>query len=770
MDSKERNAKHLVDETYRALGGLLEHEQAPLALAQRCSGVAAPLPLFTSLLNYRHTQLFGEQPVWDGVRLLHGQERTSYPLTVSIDDRGEDFLLIAQGTSGIDPARILGYFGTALEGLVAALVEHSEQSVLLLPVLPDSERRQVLIDFNDSAVTWPSQRLLHSLVEDQASAQPAAVAVVFEQHSLSYAELNARANRLAHHLIALGVRPDARVAICIERSLDMVVGLLAILKAGGAYVPLDPAYPAERLAFMLADSAPLALITQQTLRERLQPVDGLALIVLDDPATLSTLQQGPDHNPDPLATGLKPDHLAYVIYTSGSTGQPKGVAIEHRNATNLVAWATARFTRETLLNTLLSTSINFDLAVFELFVPLAAGTTIHLVTNILQPIGEVSLVNTVPSAIRALLDENRVPGCARMINLAGEPLKRDLVERIFASTEVQAVANLYGPSETTTYSTWVRMDRAQGFLAHIGRPIANTQIYILDTHAQPVPIGVAGEIHIGGAGVARGYLNRPELTAEKFIRDPYSAAPDARMYKTGDLGRWLADGTVEYLGRNDFQVKIRGFRIELGEIEAKLCGCSGVREAVVIAREDVAGDKRLVAYVLPTDAELSVAALRSELAALLPEHMLPAAFVQLASFPLTPNGKLDRKALPAPDASAVLARAYAAPQGAIETAIAAIWQDLLGLERVGRHDHFFELGGHSLLAVRMTVRMREAFDVDVPLRSLFEHPVLSRMSDAVVSLQLTLFPDEEIERLQDELDSMSDDDLLASLSGCSEDA
>ncbi len=747
---KERNAKHLVDETYRALGGLLEHEQAPLALAQRCSGVAAPLPLFTSLLNYRHTQLFGEQPVWDGVRLLHGQERTSYPLTVSIDDRGEDFLLIAQGTSGIDPARILGYFGTALEGLVAALVEHSEQSVLLLPVLPDSERRQVLIDFNDSAVTWPSQRLLHSLVEDQASAQPAAVAVVFEQHSLSYAELNARANRLAHHLIALGVRPDARVAICIERSLDMVVGLLAILKAGGAYVPLDPAYPAERLAFMLADSAPLALITQQTLRERLQPVDGLALIVLDDPATLSTLQQGPDHNPDPLETGLKPDHLAYVIYTSGSTGQPKGVMNQHDGVVNRLLWASGEYAITTRDCVLQKTPFSFDVSVWEFFLPLIAGARLvlarpgghqdpHYLVQTIQRAG-ITMLHFVPSMLHVFLDQIETMSCTslRRVKCSGEALPHALQERFHRSLPDVQLHNLYGPTEAAIdVTSWRCNSSSHVGKVPIGKPIANTQIYILDTHAQPVPIGVAGEIHIGGAGVARGYLNRPELTAEKFIRDPYSAAPDARMYKTGDLGRWLADGTVEYLGRNDFQVKIRGFRIELGEIEAKLCGCSGVREAVVIAREDVPGDKRLVAYVLPSGAELSVAALRSELAALLPEHMLPAAFVQLASFPLTPNGKLDRKALPDADNSAASStREFIAPRTAMEIAIAEIWARILDLDKIGVHDNFFELGGHSLKAATATFQINSKLPGNpIALADFYRRPTIKAVAAIVTGVR-----------------------------------
>jgi hypothetical protein len=360
-----------------------------------------------------------------------------------------------------------------------------------------------------------------------------------------------------------------------------------------------------------------------------------------------------------------------------------------------------------LSRTLFSTSINFDLAVFELFVPLGVGGTVVLAQDALAAgrMGEaITLINTVPSAMKALLEAEEVPDSVAWVNLAGEPLKGALVERMFAGTQVERVANLYGPTETTTYSTWAVMDRGQGFVRHIGRPIANTQVYILDGRRQPVPMGVSGELYIGGAGVARGYLNRPEMTAERFVE----VEGLGRLYRTGDLGRWLGDGNIEFQGRNDFQVKIRGFRIELGEIEAKLLGCAGVREAVVVAREDVAGEQRLVAYMVPqAEAALEAAALRQQLSAVLPEYMVPSAFVSLPALPLTPNGKLDRRALPAPDASAVVSRGYEPPQGEVETTIAQIWQELLGLEQVGRHDHFFELGGHSLMVITMLERLRQ---------------------------------------------------------------
>ncbi|MBI6548982.1 amino acid adenylation domain-containing protein [Xenorhabdus sp. VLS] len=749
----ENSVQATVQAAYRGLMGLLEHEQAPLALAQRCSGVAPSLPLFSALLNYRHSQPDAIHIAWEGIRLLAVQERTNYPLTLSVDDLGEGFSLVAQAVSGIDPTRLIAYMTAALTGLVEALNTEPQRPIMLIPILPATERQQLLVDFNATQADFPQDTLIHQLFEAQVQHHPDAIAVVFDKQSLSYDELNRRANRLAHHLIALGVRPDDRVALCVERSLAMVVGLLGILKAGGAYVPLDPTYPAERLAYMLEDATPKIVLTQMTL------VDPLACsvptVVLDNPAPFLDAMQ-PD-NPDSQAQGLTSHHLAYVIYTSGSTGLPKGVAIEHRNTVNFLTWAQQTFCPEELAHTLFATSLNFDLAVYECFAPLISGGTVHLVPNALSLTSTkqaVSLINTVPSAIAHLIDTNAIPAAARTVNLAGEALKPHIVGQLFTRTSVQDICNLYGPSETTTYSTWVRMNRTTGFTPHIGRPIANTQIYILNTDGQPAPLGVAGEIHIAGAGVARGYLNRPELTAERFLPDPFSGIQETRMYKTGDLGRWLPDGNIEYLGRNDFQVKIRGFRIELGEIEAQLVQCHGVREAVVLAREDISdennsdknnsdenssaenrpGQKQLVAYLLPqAGVELEPAELRQQLAQHLTEYMLPSAFVTLNAFPLTPNGKLDRQALPAPDQSAIATRGYAAPIGNTEMALAEIWQELLRLEKVGRNDHFFELGGHSLLAVQLAARIRQKLARELSLPQLFAHPVLTDLATVLIN-------------------------------------
>ncbi len=730
----ENSVQETVQAAYRSLMGLLEHEQAPLALAQRCSGVIPPLPLFSALLNYRHSQPDLVRTVSEGIRLLAVQERTNYPLTLSVDDWGEGFNLVVQTVSGIEPTRLITYMTTALTGLVDALDTAPQKPILHIPILPATERQQLLVDFNATQADFPQDALIHQLFEAQVQRTPDAIAVVFDEHALSYDMLNRCANRLAHHLMTLGVRPDDRVAICTERHLAMVVGLFGILKAGGAYMPLDPAYPCERLAYMLADAAPKVILTQTALITLIEQFACSVPTVLLDNLTLSPESLSCE-NPDAQAQHLTSRHLAYVIYTSGSTGRPKGVAIEHRNTVNFLTWTQQAFSPEALAHSLFSTSLNFDLAVYECFAPLISGGTIHLVPNVLTLTTTkqaISLISTVPSAITHLIDTNAIPATAHTINLAGEALKPHVVEPLFARAFVQNVHNMYGPSETTTYSTWAQMNRTTGFVAHIGRPIANTQIYILDTNGQPAPLGVMGEIYIAGAGVARGYLNHPELTAERFLANPFSCDPDARMYKTGDLGRWLPDGNIEYLGRNDFQVKLRGFRIELSEIEAQLGQCHGVREAVVLAREDKDNQKYLVAYLLAEPNEtLKPAELRRQLAQYLPDYMLPAAFMTLDAFPLTPNGKLNRQALPAPDQSAIATRGYEAPINDTERVLAEIWQTLLGLENVGRHDHFFELGGHSLLAVQLTARVRQRLALDLPLSQLFTYPVLADLADVL---------------------------------------
>ena len=708
--------------THERLTGLLRHEHAPIGLAQRCSAVPVPQPLFTSLLNYRYqtTEAAGadEPGSIGGLRMLAGSERTNYPLTVSVDDSDDGRLgFNVQVDAAVDPQRIGAAFETALAAVAQALEQAPDTPLNRLDVLAANERERILTLGMGKRVDVP-WICLHELFQAQVARTPDAPAVAHAGRILSYVELNRRANRLAHCLIALGVGPDARVGLCLPRDPDLIVAALAVLKAGGAYLALDPDYPRERLAWILDDSAPQVVIGSADTRSALPGTMAAAWLTPDDTADAK------EHDPDCAVLGLRPEHLAYLVYTSGSTGTPKGVMIEHRNAVNFLTWAADAFNADDLAHTLFSTSLNFDLSVFECFAPLSVGGCVELVADALalRPETDARLLNTVPSALRAWLDANAIGAQVHTINVAGEPLTRELAERVFAQTSVQRLCNLYGPSETTTYSTWVAMDRDSGFAPHIGRPVANTRIYVLDAQRRPLPQGAVGEIWIGGAGVARGYFNRPALTAERFLDDPF--VPGERMYRTGDLGRWRNDGALEYLGRNDFQVKLRGFRIELGEIESQLLAHADVREAVVVVREDAPGDPRLVAYVV---GEADAATLRAHLSALLPQHMVPSTVVRLERLPLAANGKLDRKSLPAPQAEAYATQAYEAPQGATEIALARIWEQVLGRERIGRHDDFFALGGHSLLAMRILSHAHR-HGLALALADVFRQPSLAALA------------------------------------------
>ncbi|HZX27564.1 MAG TPA: amino acid adenylation domain-containing protein, partial [Telluria sp.] len=705
-------------------------------LAQRCAGVQPPAPLFGSLLNYRHSR--PTVSTWQGTRVVGGDERTNFPLTVSVSDFANAFVVHAQCVARIGAQRIATYLLTALEGLAAALEEGRSQPACTLPVLPDEERSLLLDRFNATTATYPRHTLLQQLFEAQCAIQADAPAAVLGAGEITYAQLNERANRIAHRLLVLGAKPDDRVAICLERSFDMVAGLLGILKAGCGYVPLDPAYPQDRLDYMLADCAPAAILTQASLRARLHT--GAPVLVLDDAAEQSKLAAANAENPDPLAMGLTAANLAYVIYTSGSTGQPKGVAMPQSGLLNLIAWQRGTLPGSHGARTLQFAALGFDVAFQEIFSTLCGGDCLVLIDETVRqdPRELVELVRAqrvermfLPFiALQNFADA--ADGVAlpdlRTVVTAGEQLRTSpALRRLFAAGTGRLLHNHYGPTEShvvTAFTLPADPDEWSA-LPPIGKPIANARIRILDANGQLVPAGVAGEIHIGGVGVARGYLNRQELTAERFINDPF--LPGGRLYKTGDLGRWLPDGNIDYLGRNDFQVKIRGFRVELGEIEAALAACAGVREAAVLAREDQPGDKRLVAYLV---GEADTAELRAALAASLPEYMIPSAFMRLDAFPLTPNGKLDRKALPAPDQSAVIARAYTAPAGPVETALAAIWRDLLKFDRVGRDDHFFELGGHSLLVISLIERLGRQ-GVRASVRDVFDAPVLAALAERI---------------------------------------
>ncbi|APT30181.1 linear gramicidin synthase subunit C [Methylobacterium phyllosphaerae] len=738
LDLGDVDVETSVRQTHARLADLLRHEHGSLALAQRCSAVAAPTPLFSALLNYRHNvaapAVEDRSHALAGIEWLGGEERTNYPFILSVEDYGHALGLTAQVVQPLSPDRVCALMRRSLESLVEALEHAPTTPVRRLDVLPRAERELLLETWNRTEAAYPSELCVHQLFEEQVRRNPDATALVQDEVSLSYGELNRRANRLAHHLIGLGVRPDERVAICLERSPAMVVGLLAILKAGGAYVPLDPAYPSERLGRILADAGPRLLLTDGVGRAVLgEACSGHTVLALDRP--LPGEAGLPEGDPDPAELGLTAGHLAYVIYTSGSTGTPKGVMIEHAQIINLVYWSYKEYSFSESESVLFSTSINFDLSVYEMFYPLSFGTKLIVADNIMSKktfIDDISLINTVPSSLNNALMASEDLIKARCVNLCGEPLSQELIKEIFNRGEVSSISNIYGPTETTVYSTWRKIHRNSKRINNIGRPIANTRIYILDGSGAPVPLGAVGELYIGGAGVARGYLNRPDLTAERFLKDPFSPAPGARMYRTGDLARYLPDGNIEFLGRNDDQVKIRGFRIEPGEIEARLAEHAAVREAAVVARGEGSA-QRLVAYVVAAPEEDLAGSLRAHLSARLPDYMVPAAFVRLDALPLTPNGKLDRRALPDPDVDAYARQAYEPPREGIEAVLAGLWQELLGVERVGRHDSFFELGGHSLLAVRLLSRLRQlGYASALSVNQIFQNP---KLQDLAVVLQ-----------------------------------
>jgi amino acid adenylation domain-containing protein len=611
-----------------------------------------------------------------------------------------------------------------LRVLLESIVVDPGRRIGELPLLAEAERGQLLVDWNDSDGEQ-ADTCIHELFEAQVERTPDAVAVESDGRQLTYSELNVRANQLAHHLVGLGIGPEKLVGLCVNRSPEMLIGLLGILKAGGAYVPMDPHYPKERIAFMLKDSQTPVLLTHRALLDNL-PLHAAKVVCLDSDLP----EMAPEVQP---ARAAGPRNLAYVIYTSGSTGTPKGVAIEHRSTVTFIKWAQSVFTAEELSGVLASTSVCFDLSVYEFFVPLSSGGRVILVENVLDLVSarkeaNVKLINTVPSAIAELLRRDAVPSSVVTVNLAGEPLSTDLVNAIYAQTRAKRVYDLYGPTEDTTYSTFAL--RLPEMPATIGRPIDDTQAFVLDKHLQPVPIGVPGELHLGGRGLARGYLNRPELTADKFIANPFPGASGDRLYKTGDLVRYRSDGNLEYFGRLDHQVKIRGFRIELGEIESRLRSHPSIQDVVVTAREDSPGEKRLVAYLVPTNGDAaSITNLRDYLTETLPDYMVPPVFMTLDALPLTPNGKVDRKALPAPEKVGGLGSCdWVAPRTPIEMELVRILSDVLKATRLGVHDDFFDLGGDSLMATEAILRMRKAFAVDLPLRSLFEAPTVAQMA------------------------------------------
>ena len=613
------------------------------------------------------------------------------------------------------------------------------QLVSHIDILTESERQQLLVDWNATETDYTQQHCLHQLIEEQVRKTPNSPAVVYGDKQLSYQELNAEANRLAHHLRVLGIRPESRVAICLERSFDMVVGLLAVLKAGGAYVPLAPSYPRDRLAFMLSDSAPQALLTLADLASGF--IADAPEIPVIDMARPEQWAEQPSDDPDPAAVGLTSRNLAYMIYTSGSTGKPKGAMNEHRGVVNRLLWKQSAYHLTEQDAVLQKTPFSFDVSVWEFFWPLMTGAKLvmarpeghkdpaYLAEAIRQQ--NITTLHFVPSMLQVFLEHPQATACTnlRQIMCSGEALPEALARRFHQCLPNAKLHNLYGPTEAAVDVTaWTYRPDFAGSSIPLGKPIANTKMYVLDPLGNPTPIGVTGEIFIGGVQVGRGYWDRPDLTAERFVPDPFGA-PGARMYRTGDLGRWQSDGTLEYLGRNDFQVKLRGFRIELGEIEAQLAGHPDVREAAVMARENSAGDPRLVAYYT-ANSDLPIQSLRNYLGERLPDYMIPAAFVWLEALPLSPNGKLDRKALPE-DTGPNQDRIVIPPRNQTEQKITQIWQSIFDLEEISVDDNFFELGGHSLQAVQMVSKVEAEFGKQLPLVTLFKAPTIEQLATLI---------------------------------------
>jgi amino acid adenylation domain-containing protein len=702
---------------------------------------ASHSPMFQVMLSMLNTPV---QPLHlSGLqhrRILPPNGASKFDLTLFALEEPQGLSFICEYNTDLFHAeaieRLLGHLEVLLEGVVC----DPDRRLSELPLLNAVERKQILIEWNDTRVDYPQDVLLHELFEAQVNRTPNAVAIEYDGQRLTYRELNQRANRLAHHLRKLGVRPDALVGVCMERSLELVVALYGVLKAGGAYVPIDPDYPEERIGYMLEDAGLSVLLTQSRIVGRL-PACAAKTLCLDD-----GWEQIAGEDPANLAKVATPANLAYMIYTSGSTGKPKGAMNTHRGICNRLLWMQNQYHLTEADRILQKTPASFDVSVWEFFWPLLTGARLvlakpgghqdpaYLVDLITEQ--RITVAHFVPSMLAIFLAEPSAERCVslRHVICSGEALPFNLQEQFFKLLPAQ-LHNLYGPTEAAVDVThWTCRRDDERNIVPIGRPVANTQIYILDKHMQPVPVGVSGDLYIGGVQVGRGYHNRPDLTAEKFVSDSFSADPAARMYKTGDLCRWLWDGNVEYLGRSDFQVKVRGLRIELGEIEAALDRHEAVRQCVVVAREETPGDKILVAYVERPQAgpPPAVADLRAYLSGHLPAYMIPSIFVVMEKLPLSPNGKIDRKALPPPDQGRVeVAGEFVAPRDPLEQMLAQIWSEILSIRRIGIHDNFFELGGHSLLAVRIMAEIERLVKKRLPLATFLQAPTIGGLAEVL---------------------------------------
>ncbi|MHC0061927.1 amino acid adenylation domain-containing protein [Nostoc sp. UIC 10890] len=746
--------------------GAYSHQELPFEMLVEALQPERDLshpPLFQVMFVLQNAPMSGVELAGLTISSLPAQSTVAkFDLTLSMHNSSAGLVGIWEYNTDLFDAstieRMSGHFVTLLSGIVA----NPEERISQLPLLSEKEQQQLLVEWNNTQADYPVDKCIHQLFEEQVELTPDAIAVVFENQQLTYQQLNCRANHLAHYLQSLDIKPDTLVGICVERSIDMVVGLLGILKAGGAYVPLDPEYPTERLAFMLEDAQVSILLTQQRLIDRL-PEHQAKLICLDE-----AWEQIAQNNQDNPTSEVKAFHLANLIYTSGSTGKPKGVMVEHKGLCNLAQAQIQNFGLTSDSRVLQFASFSFDASISEILMALGSGATLYLGTKdsllpgkpLIEQLSDRSITHiTLPPSALAVMPGSELPALQTII-VAGEASSSELIRQWSAGRNF---FNAYGPTEASVCAAIAKCTEDDDKIS-IGKAIANVQVYILDEYLQPVPIGVPGELHIGGAGLARGYLNRPELTKEKFIPNPFgrsreageqrsrgaeilpnsqfpvpspqSPIPNPRLYKTGDLARYLPDGNIEYLGRIDNQVKIRGFRIELGEIEELLNQYDDVQAACVIAREDNPGDKRLVAYVVghkqhpPT-----ISQLRSFVSSQLPQYMIPHAFVMLESLPLTPNGKVDRRALRAPDSREGLEISFVAPRTPIEEILTQIWTQALKVDQVGIYDNFFELGGHSLLATQLVSRIRNIFKVELPLREFFAKTTVAELARSIEQLQ-----------------------------------
>jgi amino acid adenylation domain-containing protein/FkbM family methyltransferase len=686
-------------------------------------------PLFQVMFALQNAPEIPEILLIDVVAVSEGPANSTskFDISCSLIETGSGLSGSIQYNTDLYKEETIKQFETHFTRLLYSIVASPDQKIGELKLLSPSEEHQLTEVFNATSTAYPRDKSLIDLFEEQVKRTPDAIALVFQDQELSYQELNNRSNQLGHYLISKGISKETLVPIVVERSPEMVIGILGILKSGAAYVPVDPEYPEDRIGYMLEDSGAVMVLSSVSSKSQIgSNATGVELIALDGKDQEGISSQ-PTNNP---GLAISPEQLAYVIYTSGSTGQPKGVMIEHKNACSFISWCQEEFSTSHFRMVYAATSICFDLSIFELFYPLSIGKPFRILKNGLDISNHLAhdkdiLLNTVPSVVANLLAEGTDFSHVSVLNMAGEPVSIHILQGL--DTNRMEVRNLYGPTEDTTYSTVFQLKKDKPVL--IGKPISNTQIYILSADYALAPLGIAGEICISGDGQARGYLNKPELSAEKFIQNPFDDKGASKLYKTGDLGRWLPDGNIEYIGRIDDQVKIRGYRIEPGEIEHVLQQSELITQAVVLAKEDNQGNKRLIGYVIATN-DFDKEAIQSYLQGKLPEYMVPSLWIVLDEFPLTSNGKINRNALPDPDITSLL-KVYQPPSNTTEKSLATLWGNLLHIDRVGIHDNFFELGGNSLLAMRLISMIRRELEIELPIKNLFFYPTIAKLATSI---------------------------------------